>query len=180
MTIKSANSPGSNNGADVQGLFVMDDVLSAVRSSLLVVVLMVALAIFLESVLDPLIASSPVEQTVMTALSRILIFVFPFLAYMACGMAVSHLTKTSWLRAIITALIASFVVFVVITIGQYVLREGPFAPKGSLQFTLGSTDEGAVVEAIVPGGAADVAGLQAPCGYLSRHRARHQRAMPVP
>ncbi len=160
MTAESASSPGSSEVVDVQGLFVRGEVLHAVRNGLLVVVIMAALAIFLESVLDPIIASTQVEQTITTALSRILIFILPFLAYMACGMAVHQLARTAWLRAGLTALIAAIVVFVVVSIGQYVLQQGPFAPRSSLQFTLADAEGGAIVEGIVPGGAADVAGLQ--------------------
>ncbi|MFC1960421.1 ABC transporter permease subunit [Chloroflexota bacterium] len=160
MTAKGTTSPGSTADVDVQGLSAMGDFLRAVRNGLLVVVIMAALAIFLEYALDPMIASAQVEQTVMISLARILSFLLPFIAYAACGMAMRHFAKASRPRAIITAMIAATVVFVVISIGQYVLGIGSFAPSTSLQFTLGNAEEGAVVEEIVPGGAADVAGLQ--------------------
>ena len=92
MTAESATAPGLGDRDGIQRLLEMGLLIRAVRNGLLVAVVMAALAILFSSVLDPIIESTQIEQTVMIALSRILIFVLPFLAYMTCGIAVRDLS----------------------------------------------------------------------------------------
>ena len=146
MATKTGSSSALSGDVDAQRLFDVSDLVSALRNGLLVALSLVLLAIIFESVLKPIIASVRVDQTVMTTLARTLVFLLPFLAYIASSSTLRHLSKLARPRAVITAIIAALVIFGVVSIGQFAFKRGPFAPRISLQLTLASSAEGAVVE----------------------------------
>ena len=133
---------------------------TALRNSLIVVAIMLLLALILEFVLGPAIASTQVEQTVTNVLTRLLIFLMPFAAYIVSSGSLREFAKKSPAQAIIAALIATAIIYAILSVGNFVFKSGPFAPRASLQFTLETTEEGALVTDIVPGGAAELAELQ--------------------
>ena len=121
---------------------------------------MALIAVILRSFVEPIIESSTVEQTVTFVLAQLAIFLLPFAALVASSTALRETAKTARLRAIVTSLIAAGVVLMFISVGQFLAKEGPFAPRISLQFTLGEQDGQAVIESVVEDGAADQAGLE--------------------
>jgi inositol-phosphate transport system permease protein len=150
----AANKPQTGD------LINWSELLLAIRNGLLTILGLTILAWFLQSVLEPIINSTQVEQTVTTVLARTLIFFLPFAAYIATSLTLRPLAKTARVRTVVLALMAAAVMFGVLSVGHYVFKEGPFAPRTALQFTLSAAEEGAAVVAVVPGGAADEAGIQ--------------------
>lgn len=143
-----------------QGIVHTPTLINAFRNGLLVVVIFSLLAIFLLGIFKPVVASLLVVETVTTTLSSVLILVLPYVAYIMSGSAVRELVKTSPIQAVITALIATFVLFVIISAGHYFFNLGIFAPTSSIQMTFVDTDEGVLVESVVAGGAADLAEIK--------------------
>ena len=111
--------------------------------------------------IGPLFALGSVEETVTDVLKRLCLLVLPFAAYIA---AASVARRYTWLdnpRALGLAAASTILLFALISAGYYVFDYGVFAPRPSLQMTLSQTDSGILVEAVVPGGVAADAGMQA-------------------
>lgn len=140
-----------------QGIIHVPTLIIALKNGLLVVVIFSLLALILQGILKPLVASLQVVETVTTTLSLILILVLPYIAYIMSGSAVRELVKTSIPQALLTAVIATIVLFSIISVGHYLFNLGIFAPTSSIQMTVVDTDEGVLVESVVEGGAADIA-----------------------
>jgi inositol-phosphate transport system permease protein len=135
-------------------------VVRAVRSGLLTLLVIGGLAFFLKLVLYPLIASVRVEENLTLTLGDILLFLAPFLTYIACGVSARGLAKNSPALAILSALVAVTLMYFVVIASQSILGIGAFTPKSSLQMTLRPTAEGIIVDSVTPGGAAEAAGFQ--------------------
>lgn len=140
-----------------QGIIHIPTLMNALKNGFLIVVIFSVSAVLLLGVFKPLVASLQVVESVTTTLANLLILVLPFVAYIISGSAVRELFKTSPLQAILTAMLATLVLFVVISAGHYAFNLGIFAPTSSIQMTVVDTDEGVLVEAVEPGGAADLA-----------------------
>lgn len=145
---------------EAQGIIHIPTLVKALRLGFLVVVVFTVLAVVFQGVLKPLVASVQVVETVTTTLSNICILVLPYAAYIISGSAVRELVKTAPVQAFLTAIVATLVLFVVISIGHYIFGLGVFAPSSSIQMTVVDTDEGVLVEAVEPGGAADIAEVE--------------------
>ena len=134
--------------------------LTALRNGLLVVVVLSLLAVIFLGLLKPLVASLQVVETVTTTLASICILILPYVAYILTGSSVRELAKSSPVQAIVTAVIATTVLFTIISIGHYIFNLGIFAPTSSIQMTFVDTADGVLVESVEPGGAADLAEVQ--------------------
>ncbi len=134
----------------------------------LVVALFFELGVILFKVLGPLIQSSPrllgselkVDETLTRALASALTLLAPFAAYVASGVKLRDLAAFDRRRAVRVALTATTIVYMLVTMGQYVFQVGPFAEKPSLEMSFRQTDEGVLVTDVVPGGTADRAGIK--------------------
>ena len=140
--------------------FQLPDVIVAIRSGLLTALVLAILAIFLLNVVQPLIASIGIEETVSSVLGRFVLLILPFVAYIASTNTVREWAKDHLPHAILTALLAMVVIFLVIALGQFLTNTGPFGPQPTLEFAFSQADEGVLVESVVAGGVADEAGLQ--------------------
>ncbi len=135
----------------------------------LVVLLFFQLGIIFFKVLEPLIRGAPrllgsdleINETLTTALTNILTFLAPFASYVACGFKVKELAKANLSRAFRVALTGVIIVYVIVSMGQFVFQVGPFAEKPALEMTLKQVEEGILVESVIDGGTADRAGIQA-------------------
>ena len=132
--------------------------LLALRNGLLAAGAMALLAFIFHSLLRPLIGSVQVEETVTLTLSRLFLVLLPLAAWVAAGTAVRNLPQRG--LALALALPAVCAVYLVVLVAHGLLGAGPFAPRPTLQFDGAQTDEGILVEALHPGGAAEAAGLQ--------------------
>lgn len=149
----------------------------------------IALGVVLFKVLQPLIETSPrllgsetnVEQTYTTAVASLLTILAPFAAYVVCGTTIKsyleeHSVRVTWhrgwpqlegfrnlsaRRGIIATLTAAFVVYIVISMCQFVFQVGPFAERPSLQMQLTETADGILVEEVIDEGTAAEAGIEA-------------------
>ncbi len=133
----------------------------SLRSGLLVALVLALLAVVFGSILQPLTQSLRVEESMTTSLARLLTIVLPFAAYIACASTLRSTARSEPVRAIVISLASVAIVFGVVTLGQYWLGIGPFSAANSLQLTLSQADNGVLVEAVAPGGAAEQAGVQA-------------------
>jgi inositol-phosphate transport system permease protein len=160
MSSETVSTTVSGETVTPSPLFDLRLIARAVRNGLLVMAAMAFLAVILEFVLGHVIVSAGVEQSVTNVLARLLIFLLPFAGYMVSSGTVREIAKSSLIPAVVTAVIAAGLLFGILTIANYLFKSGPFAARPSLQFTLAAVDDGALVTAIVPGGAADAAELQ--------------------
>ena len=145
---------------DAQGLLHLPNFTLAVRNGLLIVIIFSIIVLVLSGILKPLLASVQVTESVTTTISQILILVLPFIAYITSGSMVRGIAKTAPLQAIITAALATLLLFAVISAGHFVFNLGPFAPTSTLQMTFADVEEGVRVETLEPGGAGEVAEVQ--------------------
>ncbi len=136
------------------------DIARAVRSGLLVALVMAVLIVLFSAALRPIIITAGVEETVTTTLASLLTILLPYAAYIACASTMRHLARTEPGRAIVTTLVAIAIVFAVVTIGQLITGVGAFDARPSLQFTVSQAENGVRVDALAPGGAAEQAGVQ--------------------
>ena len=132
--------------------------LRALRSGLLAALAMALLALLFHSLISPLFDSVQVDETVTLTLSRLFLLLLPFAGYIAAGVAVRNLPDRRF--ALPLALIAVCAVYLVVVIAQALLRAGPFAPRPTLQFSASQTADGIHVDSLLPGGVAELAGLQ--------------------
>ena len=146
--------------SDLESNLYISSIISAVKNGLLVVAILSAIVILILGVLRPVVASLQVVESATLTIAQVLILVIPFIAYIMSGSAVRDLAKTSPLQAIIIAVISTFILFIVITIGHSILNLGAFAPSSSIQMSYVDEDEGVRVTLVDAGGAADLAGVQ--------------------
>ncbi len=131
----------------------------AMRNGLLVALGMALIAVVFQSLLGPMFASVQVDETVTITLSRIFLILLPIAGYIAASTASRNMPDRR--KALVLALLAVSGVYVVVVGAQAALGAGPFAARPSLQFSATQTSDGILVESVVPGGAAEAAGLQA-------------------
>jgi inositol-phosphate transport system permease protein len=154
MTAASAPKSKMHVKSDAQ-VFVQ-----ILRNGLIVIVVLAVIAAILRLLLKPLTAAVKVEETVTLTLSQLLVLLLPYLAYITTGSSVREYAKSHLTKAIGMALAVTVILYVIVTVGQYALGIGTFAKTSSLQMTLGDAENGTIVESIVEGGAAAVAGVQ--------------------
>jgi inositol-phosphate transport system permease protein len=157
MATKAARLDTAQTGAP---RFALNDLVRAVGFGLIAVLAMSAGVFIFRFILRPLTVSATVDESVTTTLASLLLLLSPFVAYIASSSTVRPLAKTQKLRAVLTALAAAVIVYAGVAVQQYVFQVGTFEPRPTLQMTLGEAENGARVEAIVPGGVAEQAGLQ--------------------
>lgn len=142
-----------------------------------------ALAAITFMVLSPLIRSSPsllgsgteVDESFTNIVANTFTLLAPFLAYIACGFklkafardfpgniegTITSLPRQQIQRIIVALLLSATIVYIFISMAQFVFQVGPFREQPSLQMTLRETDEGIVVDEIVPEGVAEQAGIE--------------------
>ena len=137
--------------------------------SALVTVMVLEVGVIVFRVLEPLIHSAPrlfgstttVDETFTRAIGNLLMLIAPFAAYAVAGIKMKPLAQYNRLRAIGAALLAGALVYVLVTMGQFVFQIGPFTERPSLQMSMVQTDEGILVEEVIAGGTADDAGIKA-------------------
>lgn len=134
---------------------------AALRNGVLIALALAGLSALFRFVIRPLFASVAVEEQLTLVVSNILLGLMPYLAFIATGAAAHKAVRRSPLAAVIGALVATAIVFGLITAGQYAAGIGAFAPTSSLQMELTQTADGILVESVTPGGAAEAAGMQA-------------------
>ncbi len=132
----------------------------AMRNGVVVAVIMVVLALIFDNIIGSIVAAVQVEEHFTATVAWALTTLLPFGAYVAVGGAVRHLAQQQTFQAIFTAISAMLIVFVVVIALQFVQGVGAFGDSPSLQFTLSDVENGARIDALVPGGTADEAGLQ--------------------
>ena len=136
------------------------DLINGLRLGLIGILVMLLAAFFFSGIVGPLFALGNVEETVMDVLTRLALLALPFIAYIAAASVARRYTSTNVIRALGLALTCAIILFAAISAGHFVLNYGVFAPRPSLQMTLSQTEAGIRVDAIVPGGAADIAEIQ--------------------
>src|SRR5690606_33091956 len=127
-------------------------VFQAVFSALLTV-LMLEIGVIVFRVLEPLIHSAPrlfgsdttVDETFTRANANLLMLIAPFAAYAVAGIKMKPLAQHNRARAVFAAILAGALVYLLVTMGQFVFQIGPFTERPSLQMTLAQTDEGILV-----------------------------------
>ena len=127
------------------------------RLGLISILIILAAAFFFSGIVGPLFALGNVEETVMDVLTRLALLALPFIAYIAAASVARQYTYRDTARALGLALTTTLILFAAVSAGHYVFDYGVFAPRPSLQMTLSQTDAGLRVEALVAGGAAEVA-----------------------
>ncbi|MBC7810214.1 MAG: ABC transporter permease subunit, partial [Burkholderiales bacterium] len=145
------------------GVFDLRAFWKALRNGLLTVLVIALLVILFKQVLKPLIAAGQVEENLTDVLGDVLLLLLPYLAYVACGAAMRSLAHKRAMLAVSGAVAAVVIIYGVVSAGQYYLSIGPFLASPSLQMTLSQSPDnsGIIVESVVPGGAAEQAGIQA-------------------
>lgn len=139
---------------------LQQDLIEALRWGILSMLVMLAAAFLFGGVIGPLFALGSVEETVTDVLTRLALLAMPFVAYIGAASVARRYTSKHPPRALLLACVSTVAIFAVISVGQYALDFGVFAPRQSLQMTLSQTEAGIRVDAIVPGGAADTAEMQ--------------------
>jgi inositol-phosphate transport system permease protein len=143
-----------------QAVIDFPQLVRVLRNGVLLVSVLSLVVLILTFVLKPLTASVKVEETVTTTLAQIVILVLPYAAYISSGSAVREQAKSHPVRAVLTAVLATLILFAIISAGHYIFELGPFAPSSSLEMSFAEAEGGALVESVVPGGAAEQAGVQ--------------------
>ncbi len=137
------------------------DLLEALQTGAISMAVMLIAAIFFSRIIGPLFTLGNVEETVTDVLSRLLLLVMPYVAYIAAASVARRYTYIDTARALGLAFTTTLALFSVVSAGHYVSDTGVFAPRPALQMTLVQSDAGIRVESVVAGGAADLAGIQA-------------------
>ncbi len=140
---------------------VQQDLIEALRLGLISIVALLIAAFLLTGVIGPLFALGSVEETVTDVLGRLALLALPFVAYIAAASVARAYTWSDTPRALGLAWASALLLFALISAGQYAFDYGVFAPQPALQMTLSQTDDGLRIDALVPGGAAESAGMQA-------------------
>ncbi|MCY3865063.1 MAG: ABC transporter permease subunit [Chloroflexi bacterium] len=139
---------------------VQQDLIEALRLGLISILVLLLAAFLFSGVIGPLFALGSVEETVTDVLKRLALLAMPFVAYIAAASVARRYTWSDTPKALGLALTSTVLLFLLISAGYYAFDYGVFAPRPSLQMTLSQTDAGIRVDAIVPGGAADIAEMQ--------------------
>ena len=130
----------------------------AIGNGLLFAVVVAGISIFFGNLLGPLLASVSVVETFTPLLTSALRDLLPYIALIGCSLTTRAQKPLG--RALIWGASSALVVYAVVQLGYAATTQGPFAPRTSLQMTLRQTDQGILIEALVPGGAAEAAELQ--------------------
>ena len=136
------------------------DLLEGLRLGLAGITIMLLVGVFLSGVVGPLFALGSVEETVTDILTRLSLLILPYVAYICAASVARRYTESDITRALGLALVSSTALFALISAGHFVFDYGPFAPRTSLQMTLSQSEAGIRIDAIAPGGAADIAEMQ--------------------
>lgn len=136
--------------------------------SALITVMLLEIGVIVFRVLEPLIHNSPrllgssttVDETFTRAIANALMLIAPFAAYAVVGTKMKPLAQVNRSRAVGAALIAAAIVYVLVSMGQFVFQIGPFTEQPTLQMTMRQTDDGILVERVIDGGAAAEAGIE--------------------
>lgn len=135
-------------------------IVRVLTNSLLTVGIIVGVIILLSVVLKPLIASTGVTEEVTTVLPQVLVFLLPYITYLAIGWNARSVSKNGSLFSLVLCWILIAIFFAGFSAWQYATQTGPFTSRLSLQFEGSQTDDGILVESVEDGGTAAVAGLQ--------------------
>ena len=130
----------------------------AIGNGLFFAVVVAGISIFFGNLLGPLLASVSVVETFTPLLASALRDLLPYIALI--GSSVALRAQKPLGRALLLSALSALVVYAAVQLGYAVTTQGPFAPRTSLEMTLRQTDEGILVEALMPGGAAEAADLQ--------------------
>ncbi len=139
----------------------------AVRNAIQVLAALVLAAVIV-SVLGRLIKSAPglfgssttVDQSLTDVIAQFLTAVAPFVAYGVCSRTAKQQPGVGVRRKLAIALIATVIVYAIVSVGQFAFKTGPYAEQPSFGLTLSRAENGARVESLADGGAARTAGLQ--------------------
>ncbi len=134
-------------------------IITALRNGILTVLMMTGLYLLFRFVLHPLFASASVEENLTLILGDICLTLMPFLAYIATGATARGLIRRNPLLAVLGTVVATAVVFGLITAGQSAAGLGIFAPTRTLQMELTQTADGVLVDSVDAGGVAELAGI---------------------
>lgn len=137
-----------------------EDLIEALRLGAISIVVLLIAAFVFSGVIGPFFALGSVQETVTDVLARLALLVLPYVAYISAASVGRRYTTRDTVRALGLAFTSTLLIYIVIAAGHYALDYGVFAPRPSLQMTLSQTDQGIRVDAVVPGGAADIAGIQ--------------------
>lgn len=143
---------------DTPPLF-LPTLLRTLRLALIVGFILFGLAVLLQEIVHPFVASAGVNENSTTALATILIGLLPFGVYLAAGTGARSLRKQSFMSALLTAWLIAGLVYGALVLYQYVGQTGPFNAAPSLGFAMRQIDTGIEVTSIDAGGAAEEAGL---------------------
>ncbi|KXK54483.1 MAG: ABC transporter permease subunit [Anaerolineae bacterium] len=138
---------------------VADTVIRAVRGALITAAVLIVLALFFGRLFGPLWKSLNVDESFSQTLAGLASLLLPLAVYLALGMgARAHRKRSTTQAAVITIALATVAVaiFYILNTSQ---GAGAAAEQSSLQFAATQTADGIVVDAIEPGGAAELAGL---------------------
>ena len=160
MTTREAFFGGGKTKTDEQVPSLAADFLESLRLAGISAAVLLLAGFLFSGVIGPFFALGSVEETVMDVLTRLCLLALPFVAYIAAASVARGYTGKDWRRALGLAGCSSLLIFAVISAAHYALDYGVFAPRPTLQMSLSQTEAGIRVEEIVPGGAAEIAGLQ--------------------
>ena len=136
------------------------DLIEGLRLGLIAMLAMLFAAFFFSGIIHPLFAFGNVEETVMDVLTRLALLALPFVAYIAAASVSRRYSATNTARALLLASTSTIILYAAISAGHYVLNYGAFAPRPSLEMSLSQTEAGIRVDAIIAGGAADIAEIK--------------------
>jgi len=136
------------------------DLIEALRLGIISILVLIGASFFLSGIVHPLFALGSVEETVTDVLTRLALLVMPYVSYISAASVARRYTTVDTFRALALALTCTVILFAAISAGYYALSYGVFAPRPSLEMSLSQTEAGIRVDAIVPGGAADVAEIK--------------------
>lgn len=158
MAGEALTAPGA--GLDRSGESnVAHEVLRALLTALAVGGIMLAVAAVLELVLNPVIASAQVDETVTSSLAAVLVALLIPVTTVTFGVLLRPLAVRRPLLAVLLVSIMVVALYGVWIGVQSVTQTGVFGVQKTLQFTFSDTPEGVRVESLEPGGAAETAGL---------------------
>jgi inositol-phosphate transport system permease protein len=158
-TTESAFAPQRNNIYDS----IYQTIVSGVKVLIgleLAVILVMTLGTLVKSAPSLLGSSTIVEETMTQAIALLLIYIAPFAAYITCGRNARSQDAFDPKRQLTIGLAAAIVVYVIVSMGQFVFEVGPYAEKPTLGFTLSEAENGALIEDIADDSAAADAGLE--------------------
>jgi hypothetical protein len=105
-----------------QAVIDFPQLVRVLRNGVLLVSVLSLVVLILTFVLKPLTASVKVEETVTTTLAQIVILVLPYAAYISSGSAVREQAKSHPVRAVLTAVLATLILFAIISAGHSIFE----------------------------------------------------------